>query len=238
MPRKTSPAGTTSIGAPAASMRPRPDAAENAAEPRRARRAGVVASMRPRPDAAENRRRRRHELDRADASMRPRPDAAENDEPAQVAVDPAEQASMRPRPDAAENQGVLRLDLEGGLLASMRPRPDAAENEDEPGRRRAGLQASMRPRPDAAENAPPRVVADAQGGPRFNEAAARCRGKRPGPERLDADARMASMRPRPDAAENRSAGRRRRGRRRRFNEAAARCRGKLRVGNAGCPRLR
>ena len=84
----------------------------------------------------------------------------------------------------------------------------------------------MRPRPDAAENpggcpptpAPPR---------RFNEAAARCRGK----PLLDLFNRApnphASMRPRPDAAENQvnpdptltvpEQG---------FNEAAARCRGK------------
>ena len=40
--------------------------------------AGVGASMRPRPDAAENQRRRPAEVSAADASMRPRPDAAEN----------------------------------------------------------------------------------------------------------------------------------------------------------------
>ena len=61
--------------------------------------------------------------------------------------------------------------------------------------------ASMRPRPDAAENG--KWLGPGRGRPaRFNEAAARCRGKlargalgiRPGP--------AASMRPRPDAAEN------------------------------------
>ena len=60
--------------------------------------------------------------------------------------------------------------------------------------------ASMRPRPDAAENRRlPDRPAGLQGG--FNEAAARCRGKR----RLGFDgftSPAASMRPRPDAAEN------------------------------------
>ena len=64
--------------------------------------------------------------------------------------------------------------------------------------------ASMRPRPDAAENArqpgslDPRAL-------RFNEAAARCRGKRPHALEHQEEARPASMRPRPDAAENRQA---------------------------------
>ena len=61
-------------------------------------------------------------------------------------------ASMRPRPDAAENPDV-RLGLAGALEASMRPRPDAAENAE-----------------DGACRTP--------GGDGFNEAAARCRGKR------------------------------------------------------------
>ena len=60
------------------------------------------ASMRPRPDAAENPPRGRCTCGRREASMRPRPDAAENagfrgPEPEK------EGASMRPRPDAAEN---------------------------------------------------------------------------------------------------------------------------------------
>ena len=60
--------------------------------------------------------------------------------------------------------------------ASMRPRPDAAENERREVELDVALAASMRPRPDAAENggdAPP----GGGGDPRFNEAAARCRGK-------------------------------------------------------------
>ena len=38
----------------------------------------AAASMRPRPDAAENRRRAARRPDEVNASMRPRPDAAEN----------------------------------------------------------------------------------------------------------------------------------------------------------------
>ena len=65
------------------------------------------------------------------------------------------------------------------------------------------LLASMRPRPDAAENARTPRSSSTQG-PGFNEAAARCRGKR-----------FAACRtPRTRA---------------RFNEAAARCRGKHKV---------
>ena len=84
----------------------------------------------------------------------------------------------------------------------------------------------------------------------FNEAAARCRGKRAvgaehAPARREASMRPrpdaaenqqkcqvrrvaggASMRPRPDAAENWRAARTDRAGRRSFNEAAARCRGK------------
>ena len=111
-------------------------------------------------------------------------------------------ASMRPRPDAAEN-GVHVVHADGDRHASMRPRPDAAENTDQLDR--AGVVApvaSMRPRPDAAENPGAGVgLMDKQR--RFNEAAARCRGK---PRRPARPARgglpVASMRPRPDAAEN------------------------------------
>ena len=86
-------------------------------------------------------------------------------------------ASMRPRPDAAENRRDGRLSQQAGRRASMRPRPDAAENRRAPRRLRRGLR-------------------------RFNEAAARCRGK---PQDVHAGLtrrRRASMRPRPDAAEN------------------------------------
>ena len=119
------------------------------------------------------------------------------------------------------------------------------------GRRRDGraASASMRPRPDAAENAAARRLG-AHAAVGFNEAAARCRGKR-GAVRLassrlkcfnEAAARCrgkptqhieaaaadipASMRPRPDAAENRLAGTAFAPVWIGFNEAAARCRGK------------
>ena len=132
-------------------------------------------------------------------------------------------ASMRPRPDAAENPGSPRRPPVR-RAASMRPRPDAAENPVS-ARRDHGIRgASMRPRPDAAENAA--TMREGSGSlPRFNEAAARCRGKRKCPVRRrvthprfnEAAARCrgkhpirirqnsssnASMRPRPDAAEN------------------------------------
>ena len=55
MPRKT--AGSAAVRPPAAclaSMRPRPDAAENGARRQLVERVTGGASMRPRPDAAEN----------------------------------------------------------------------------------------------------------------------------------------------------------------------------------------
>ena len=82
---------------------------------------------------------------------------------------------------AARCRGKLRPRRRTAAVeaASMRPRPDAAENQ----RGRAEILtdralASMRPRPDAAENAGDDLERDL-GGRRFNEAAARCRGKRP-----------------------------------------------------------
>ena len=71
-------------------------------------RAAAAASMRPRPDAAENGPPLAGHVGRLErASMRPRPDAAENfvllDRPRQ-----ADRASMRPRPDAAENSSSSR----------------------------------------------------------------------------------------------------------------------------------
>ena len=63
----------------------------------------LLASMRPRPDAAENDRFARVRMDPLHpASMRPRPDAAENDIDRYTMARP-DLASMRPRPDAAEN---------------------------------------------------------------------------------------------------------------------------------------
>ena len=91
----------------------------------------------------------------------------------------------------------------------------------------------MRPRPDAAEN---------DGGylrtrsttMRFNEAAARCRGKQDAPRDGFHVVRIASMRPRPDAAENAPSCAALTRSRQGFNEAAARCRGK----RARAPRRR
>ena len=176
MPRKTLCVGGRTEGDCDASMRPRPDAAENEWNSILGVMRDVPASMRPRPDAAENpvtrtgwdgsvtcfneaaarcRGKRRHEHGRGTifqrASMRPRPDAAENAR--RHRTDVAEgTASMRPRPDAAENC-EYRCDRRRGDRASMRPRPDAAENAPELGRLDPRLRpASMRPRPDAAEN--------------------------------------------------------------------------------------
>ena len=89
-------------------------------------------------------------------------------------------ASMRPRPDAAENILFL-IRLIRIRIASMRPRPDAAENaREDPNRTDPTATASMRPRPDAAENQ--EVLAFVRQPPTgFNEAAARCRGKRDPP---------------------------------------------------------
>ena len=77
MPRKTTPCIAWIEWKKGASMRPRPDAAENAGSAR-SRRGRRGASMRPRPDAAENTPSRYASVNVASASMRPRPDAAEN----------------------------------------------------------------------------------------------------------------------------------------------------------------
>ncbi len=232
MPRKTARALAGSAPGVEASMRPRPDAAENRG---RGLRPGCRrrASMRPRPDAAENLTSAVGSIGRQTdrfneaaarcrgkpwatqvmilpawvASMRPRPDAAENLTTA-ACSQRQPLASMRPRPDAAENPGGDAHPIGRRPRASMRPRPDAAENPISTVSALTLLRdASMRPRPDAAEN-PARA-----GGrrrtpaprPGFNEAAARCRGK---PMICTEDgyiALAASMRPRPDAAENRPA---------------------------------
>ena len=89
-----------------------------------------------------------------------------------------------------------------------------------------GLLASMRPRPDAAENRAPQA-AQVAAQQRFNEAAARCRGK-PQTIRYTTEDRNACF----NEAAARCRGKRLRGgasasRAVRFNEAAARCRGKL-----------
>ena len=141
--------------------------------PRRERVQG--ASMRPRPDAAENSGRESRAVSMCQASMRPRPDAAENaactsscthatrgfNEAAARCRGKRDRggpdegagrgASMRPRPDAAENAGSSARGC-AWSVASMRPRPDAAENAALGRGFDAPRAASMRPRPDAAEN--------------------------------------------------------------------------------------
>ena len=56
MPRKTQQEGEVPLGRGVASMRPRPDAAENLQRARDVADEWLDASMRPRPDAAENER--------------------------------------------------------------------------------------------------------------------------------------------------------------------------------------
>ena len=138
-------------------------------------------------------------------------------------VDLMTNASMRPRPDAAEN---VRFPHGGGgeTLASMRPRPDAAEN----ARRRTAAAAAVRRFNEAAARCRGKRAARwprRSPRPRFNEAAARCRGKRALALAADQGA-DASMRPRPDAAENTSPTALNPTGSMCFNEAAARCRGK------------
>ena len=90
----------------------------------------------------------------------------------------------------------------------------------------------MRPRPDAAENDLAAIIATARAPRRFNEAAARCRGKRPlGPVSPssyigcfnEAAARCRGKRQPAAGGHGRTDG---------FNEAAARCRGKLSLGSS------
>ena len=109
-------------------------------------------------------------------------------------------ASMRPRPDAAENN-LDSIGLTYLGVASMRPRPDAAENV---GRAPDGISARIRFNEAAARCRGKRRGRCAcwSRWHRFNEAAARCRGKRALAGNTEANALVASMRPRPDAAEN------------------------------------
>ena len=114
MPRKTRPHELADRAAFQASMRPRPDAAENtriACTTRRSARCFNEAAARCRgklgaPAAASE--------GGALASMRPRPDAAENVDEAGAMFGAGCYASMRPRPDAAEN--ICMLDAAGGTF--------------------------------------------------------------------------------------------------------------------------
>ena len=197
MPRKTVIRSAPLPDHSVASMRPRPDAAENPFRaslpvPEHSSFNEAAARCRGKRPPAEKLGRGRH------ASMRPRPDAAENPVARPILRAPPV-ASMRPRPDAAENtarrtlstwrsacfneaaarcRGKRPLRDHGALraAASMRPRPDAAENFLDGAPLAAPVAASMRPRPDAAENPGCVCRHDLQVGG-FNEAAARCRGK-------------------------------------------------------------
>ena len=182
-----------------ASMRPRPDAAENSM-----RTSGTATWPAGFNEAAARCRGKRSPPLRRRSTGRCFNEAAARcrGKPSHTDFHPSTDiASMRPRPDAAENRDRCRrtpccsagfneaaarcrgkpevaVDAAGRERhASMRPRPDAAEN---PERRRGPPPpppASMRPRPDAAENTIWRWMEGARIS-RFNEAAARCRGKR------------------------------------------------------------
>ena len=198
MPRKTSTVRLFRLGVIDASMRPRPDAAENAglAALDVARN---LASMRPRPDAAEN------TLTTASAAYTSR---GFNEAAARCRGKPPPPCRAS-TPARRFNEAAARCRGKPGLLAarpgpqhaSMRPRPDAAENTTGQIVGLTGMLASMRPRPDAAENAATRRQPSG-GASCFNEAAARCRGK---PRRHPFASSCSRVR---------------------FNEAAARCRGK------------
>ena len=87
-----------------------------------------TASMRPRPDAAENREIEEAGVVSLLVSMRTRPDAAENpglDSPLRLWQQGFNEAAARCRGKPQASVPHRR----GGRLASMRPRPDAAENQ-------------------------------------------------------------------------------------------------------------
>ena len=121
-------------------------------------------------------------------------------------------SSARPRGQSCFNEAAARCRGKPGAEPLRSPAP--------------GTRASMRPRPDAAENLVGDDAKQAVAEGRFNEAAARCRGKPVGATSFPSHSHAASMRPRPDAAENRPDRRMADPVRRGFNEAAARCRGK------------
>ena len=216
-------------------MRPRPDAAEKRPAAAYLRLRCCRASMRPRPDAAEKRRGRPRTAVYRFASMRPRPDAAEK----RAGYAPQVRDTQGFNEAAARCRGKTRGHAGGARRprpASMRPRPDAAEKLAWP-RLPESLRplASMRPRPDAAEK--PRCgTARGACSVRFNEAAARCRGKtfgRPPPLGSGRGFNEAAARCRGKTRRCRVAGRVAGVPSFRFNEAAARCRGKTMASSAG-----
>ena len=200
MPRKTFASSAVFSTLPrSASMRPRPDAAENC-DARGRTTDGQYASMRPRPDAAENAQLPVLALDRPAASMRPRPDAAENsgcssrpDSPppcfneaaARCRGKPFGPCACRRRRRPCFNEAAARC---RGKRSTTFRRPTTT-----PGFNEAAARCRGKPRAAGRAGCARR---------RFNEAAARCRGKLALGESRDHPPAPASMRPRPDAAEN------------------------------------
>ena len=132
------------------------------------------------------------------ASMRPQRNAGENERHRNPPSNPMA-ASMRPQRNAGENVGTI-VNYQGDLWASMRPQRNAGENVDHVGLDVEFVVASMRPQRNAGEN--PAVPAPCPAPrSRFNEAPAKCRGKR------------VRFRAAPETANG-------------FNEAPAKCRGK------------
>ena len=175
MPRKTTGCRRPGPSSTDASMRPRPDAAENAERAERAERA-AAASMRPRPDAAENVERRQPHVERPDASMRPRPDAAENpasDFSPPIPVARFNEAAARCRGKHPGHRRLRRRDD-----ASMRPARKGPENEDVVAEPASGDdRASMRPARKGPENSISGSGGAGAGGG-FNEAGPQGAGKR------------------------------------------------------------
>ena len=201
MPRKTHESMIVTVDIDGASMRPRPDAAENRLTEAERAEWKHPASMRPRPDAAENYATALPSgggapgFNEAAARCRGKRQEAAHHSPLQT--ERFNEAAARCRGKPARGRVTDAM-----ICASMRPRPDAAENT----RRRtpSGIrsssfnEAAARCRGKRCRTAPCRCRR-----PRFNEAAARCRGKQRAVRPAAALPCEASMRPRPDAAENR-----------------------------------
>ena len=139
------------------------------------------ASMRPRPDATENARCRSGPTTRSDgfneAAARCHGKPAIRSAPTAARTSSFNEAAARCHGKPRCGRKHTR-----GTNASMRPRPDATENVERAARFVYAVgRASMRPRPDATENwsASPSCPLISFC---FNEAAARCHGKpRPAP---------------------------------------------------------
>ena len=182
MPRKTMEGRAGKAQPHGASMRPRPDAAENTP-------AGIAAGRPARGfNEAAARCRGKPSLEHPLVTRMNRFQAGEG-------FNEAAARCRGKRPDRPRQ----RL---GPPPASMRPRPDAAENGSQvhPGGSPATgfneAAARCRGKPGVCWCVPRTRTTG------FNEAAARCRGKHTAADRRLADEVRASMRPRPDAAEN------------------------------------